>query len=225
MAPVSAPSRFFPGLLIGFILGAAASVYLQAGHDLLSSVLPSSRTQGIVRCAAEVPSLGWKRLRSDRLGFEVRFPDTFKATETGDTLSIVSTDKNPEQSSIVLEKMKGYLRDAILPEMRQGSWKIADRQVYALVTPAFTDEDHLDRLSEHYLFVRDFPLKGDNGEYSMVKATVTFPRDNADFLSARAIGIIDHEAILTEPEQILSTFRFLQYDELPGRDTGRGKDV
>lgn len=102
--------------------------------------------------------------------------------------------------------------------MAQGSWKIADRRTYALTTPFYSDEES-GQLMSKYLFIKNFPQHGTNGNYVMERATVSLGTSSKkQFERARKAGIVDVETILTVPEQILSTFRFIEYDE--GKDEG-----
>ena len=112
-------------------------------------------------------------------------------------------------------KMHSTLKAEVAESMVQGGWKIADRSVYALTTPYFSNDDG--SLNSTYLFIRGFPKEGTDGRYAMVRATITLSANDPDFAKAREQGIVDVESILNVPEQILSTFRFLTFDELPNQ--------
>lgn len=188
---------------------------------LFGSLVALTTDDRLVRCPSDIDVSSWQTFRSAALGFEVRFPATFVAQETasGMTLLEKNTATGSVRTSIVFERFRSSLEKEVTSEMRQGSWKVADRQTYALTTSYFTSDD-LRSLSESYLFIRDFPLKPREPSYSMTRATITMDKDNPLLAAIKKATIVDPEQLLSEPEQILSTFRFLQYDELPGRDTG-----
>lgn len=209
---------FLPGLLLGLVLGIVVMMYVRTGSTLLSSI-GAPQPKPMVHCGNEVDTTGWKTYQNLKYGFEVRYPSNFGIQETDDHVELASANQNDGQDpiTIVFEMIKGPLAKQLMPEMHQAGWKIADRQVYAMNTSYYTNDDQ--SLSTIYLFVRDFPLHEDTGNYTMIRATIT--TGQSEFLAAKKAKVLDFESIMTTPEQVLSTFRFLQYDELPGRDTGR----
>lgn len=209
---------FVPGLFLGLALGIVLSLYFKTGATILSRIGTPAPATTLVHCANEVKTDGWKTYRNMNYGFELRYPEGFDVRERTDSIILTEHATPVDAFSIVLYKIRGSLTDQIMPEMHQAGWKIADRQLYALTTSYYTNDDQ--SLSAIYLFVRDFPLHENTGEYSMMRATITTTKD--EFLAAKNAKLVDPESILTTPEEILSTFRFLQYDELPGRDTGAG---
>jgi hypothetical protein len=213
--------KFSSGLVIGIIVGSVVATFAHNDLPILASVDNATSEAPIIRCAAQVPAVGWGTFRNNKLAFEIHYPSDYSLREETGGILLTSTGS---EGFIRLEKIRGTMGQEILPEMRQAGWKVQDRQLYALSTPYFTDDNDL-TLTETYLFVRDFPPKGDDSAHVMVRATIKIGRENADFQRARQAGVVDPESILTTPEQILSTFRFLQYDELPGRDTGAAKDL
>jgi hypothetical protein len=213
---------FIAGLLCGLSLGIGLGMlhHVPVHQALLSSL--SGEPVQVVRCATEVNTTNWKTYRDTSLAFAVQYPPTYTVTKQDDRILLSSSGSTDTPENIVFEKFRSPLQKAITPDMREASWKITDRQVYALTTPYFNNEDDPNLLSEIYLFVRDFPTTASD-TYSMIRATVSMSAHN-EFLRAAASGSgreLDPEMTLNVPEQILSTFRFLQYDELPGRDTGR----
>lgn len=211
--PMTEHQRFAAGFTLGLLLGLTCAFYGRGMILLISSFSPTS--PAIIQCPSDVDTTHWKTFRSLSLAFEVRYPPSFDVVEssTGATLENAAT-----KDHIVFEKFRGPLSAYTTEEMRLAGWKIADRQVYALTTPYFSNDDG--SLAETYLFVRDFPLKGSDGPFVIIRASLTTERNNPSLLAAQNAGIVDGESILTEGEQILSTFRFLQFTELPGRDDG-----
>lgn|GEM_PF-2011067 len=220
-------SRFLPGLVLGLLIGAVVFGYSKAGVSLLSAVgelrLPTVQkptvTRSIVRCPADISTTNWQLYRNDDLGYELRYPAEYALQEDlrREVVTLTKTGALADGTNIVLEKIRNSLSREMLPQMQNGGWKVGDRLTYTLTTPYFTDDDGM--LTSVYLFVRDFPLAGGGGTYSMVRATIRGGLDSETFKAARvAGGIIDPDSLLTEPEQILSTFRLLQYEELPGRN-------
>lgn len=205
--------RFAAGFALGLLLGLSCALYGRGVNFLISSF--SSAPTAVVQCPSDVDTTRWTSFRNASLAFEVRHPPSFAAvaSSTGAILTNASTGDR-----ILFEKIRGQLSPLLTAEMRLASWKIADRQVYALTTPYFSTEDG--SIAETYLLIRDFPLRGGDGPFVIVRATLTTSRNNPALLAAQAAGIVDGETILTEGEQILSTFRFLQFTELPGRDGG-----
>ncbi len=208
-------STFFSGIAFGIVFCLILAFYARTGASLLSFLGPLTDPRPMIRCATQVDATSWKMYSSAKQGFSFRYPSSYVLQEeTGS--SILNITNGISHNEITLEKIRGSLKKELLPDMRQAGWKVADRQVYALATPNFTNDDG--SLSSTYLFIRDFPLHEDSGNYIMVRATI---RTSAgEFDSAKQAHLVDPEAILTEPEQILSTFRFLQFDELPGADGG-----
>jgi hypothetical protein len=206
------------GIFLGFIVGVVLTLYSRLGVTALS-LLSKPAPLPLIRCAVEVDAAAWKKYQNLEQGFEIRYPTGFDIHKGTDDIVLASTDK-AAPASISFQKIRGSLQSQILPEMHQAGWKIADRQVYALTTSYFTNDDQ--SLSAIYLFVRDFPLHEQTDEYSMIKATIT--TEKGAFDAAKNAKMVDPESLLTPPEQILSTFRFLQFNELPGRDRGRARD-
>ncbi|MFA6522769.1 MAG: hypothetical protein WCS85_00125 [Candidatus Peribacteraceae bacterium] len=200
--------RSFPaGLALGLLLGLSVTLYGKGTARLLSSLTSTPIT--LINCPADVNQDGWKTERNAVFTFEIRHPLSYELRkETGSLVLSNGTER------IVFEKFHSTVAREVNVEMRQAGWKIADRNVYALTTSYFTNEDGT--LSEEYLFIRDFPAIGTNDQTAMIRATITMSAKNPELLAAKAAGMTDVEQILTEPEQILSTFRFLQYGELPG---------
>ncbi len=193
---------------IGFFIGFSQSQNILLSIPQLQAVvvMPNSETS-VVRCASDVKTAQWKLFRTKNLGFQLSYPPPFFVEE--DVGSVTLNDGT--NATIVLTKIRSDLKSQLDPSMQQGAWKIADRKLYALTTPYFTNDDG--SLHSTYVFIRDFPQAGVDGRYAMVKAKITMNAGNPDFLKARTAGIVDVESILTVPEQILSTFRFLAFDE------------
>lgn len=177
----------------------------------------------IVQCPSDVETEEWRTFRNTGLAFEFRYPAWYELVENDQQVELRSTKPAADgvTDTIVFEKFRGSPREEIHPEMHLAGWKVLDRQTFALTTSPFTTED-LRGLSEEYLFVRNFPFQTDDPRHVMVRATVLTSRKNPVLAAALQMGIVDPEDILTEQEQILSTFRFLQYTELSGRD-GRNR--
>ncbi|MFA6038813.1 MAG: hypothetical protein WCV62_03880 [Candidatus Peribacteraceae bacterium] len=187
-----------------------------------ASAVPPLPASSFVRCVQDVRDADWNTYRSAEYSFAFRYPKTYAVREEGKTtvLEALVPEENGVRNQIVFTTLRSTLKKEQVPEMRLAGWKVQDRQAYALTTPYFTNDD-LRSLSETYLFVRDFPTQGLNGTYTIVRATLTLSTTDPDLVAAKAAKIKDLESIFTEPEQILSTFRFLQRTELPGRDGGR----
>lgn len=175
----------------------------------------------LVQCASEVDTAGWKELRNVKDGFVIKYPPTFAAEEsTAGQLLLRQTSaaENAVPATILFERMRGDIQQFANPSMQQGSWKIADRQTYALTTPYYSHPDDDRSMWAEYLFVRDFPLASTTStqkhSYSIVRATIQMDAHAPEFALARQQGIVDVEQILTLPEKILSTYRFLTLDEL-----------
>jgi hypothetical protein len=207
------------GIFLGLIVGVVLTLYSRIGIMALSLIPQPQPSSPLIRCAAEVDTARWKRYQNLKDSFEVRYPQGFQIREETGAIILASTTST-DLTSITFEKIKGSLREQLLPDMHQAGWKILDRQVYALITSYFTNDDQ--SLSATYLFVRDFPQHELTDQYSMIKATITTGKET--FNAAKNAKMVDPESLLSPPEQILSTFRFLQFDELPGRDTGRAQN-
>ncbi len=204
--------RFLLGLSTGVFVGAALSVLLLVGPTDLRASMPGNATPKapLTQCAAQVDTTEWETFRSERLGWELQYPPDYTLREEGNSIILEATEQ--PLAAIVIEKTHSTLRNMLDPSMEQAGWKIADRNTYALATPYFSESPEW--LTATYLFIRDFPLRGETATYSMANATIALPRSAPEFQNAREQGITNLSNIMTEPEKILSTFRFLRYEEL-----------
>ncbi len=152
--------------------------------------------------------------RSDHLGIIFLHPTDYSVTENSESVNIKDASASGSLADhILLERVSGSFQRYVDDSMQQGSWKIANRRTYALITPFYSDEQ-TGQLTSKYLFIKNFPQHGTNGTYIMFKASVFLGQNSkTKFEEARAAGIVDVESVLTMPEQILSTFRFIEYDE------------
>ncbi len=206
--------RRLPMLIVGLAVGLLLGVIQPWRHEGGSLKSP------LVRSATDVQAADWHRYRNTAYGFAVKYPASFAMSEERGQLVLTQNGAAAGQAtSITFQKIRGSIQSQLDPSMQQGGWKIADRQTYALTTPYFSDDPAM--LWASYLFVRDFPKPPAAGSYVMIKARIVMPRSNPELAQAKAQGMLDPESILTTPEQILSTFRFLEYDELP--NNGRKK--
>lgn len=195
-------------LVIGILLGLTVPFYGTGARALLSAIIPPPAP--LIRCPADIDTGRWLTYTNAAMAIELRHPPSYTVAESQTGITLVKAGTNDR---ITLEKIRGALAPLLSDEMRLAGWKVADRQVYALTTPYFSDRRGT--LSETYLFVRDFPRRGGDGPFVMIRATLTTDRKDSALLAAHAAGILDSETILTEGEQVLSTFRFLQFTELP----------
>lgn len=212
---------------IGFFLGLAQAEPLFHSFPGLKanvSALALSHTENssvptLVRCANEVDTKDWQVYRTEQLGYQFLYPSNATVEKKGDVITIKEVPTDSLSADIItLERLSGSYERYINESMQQGSWKIANRKTYALTTPFYSDEE-TGAFTSRYLFIKNFPQHGINGNYIMVKATVVLGQQSKkQFENARKQGIVDVESILTMPEQILSTFRFIEFDE--GKDQG-----
>lgn len=218
-----AAPALFVGVIGGFVLGV---MVVQAGPAALTPTPTRSSLGEIIserlkeaeqtpiRCGVEVDTEGWKTFRDvDDYAVEFKYPPGFAVEKRKGELFIHPLDSQTTQT-ITIEKIRGAVVDEMDEAMQFASWKIADRKTYALASPFLTDED-TGELWMKYVFVRDFPLYGGANRYVIVRAVIRSPLSQSEYETARARGTVDYENILTTPEQILATFRFLQYAEIP----------
>lgn len=165
----------------------------------------------VIRCATEVNTSGWVRYRNTTLSFELRHPDSYTMVEDDGTLVLTPNDTSSGLQSITFTPLRDTLQRQWTDGMELASWKIADRQTFAFTTPSLVDDHNMFHWS--YLFIRGFPTQGEGAYYHMLRADVSEPKSGAFRLAQRA-GIADLQATLTPSEEILSTFRFLHYEEL-----------
>ncbi len=193
---------------IGFVLGVSQASTVASLLPGIHIAANTCTTENVVRCADEVSTAGWQTYRNINQGIAFQYPADFSLSGSGDT--IMMTDGSGD--TIQMTKLRDTLKKQTNDTMSQASWKIADRRVYALTSPYTTNTDGT--LTSTYLFVRDFPFDGPDGRYAMFKAVVTLRDANMETAVARAHKIMDPETVLNLPEQILSTFRFLEFDEM-----------
>ncbi|HVW67050.1 MAG TPA: hypothetical protein VHA78_04975 [Candidatus Peribacteraceae bacterium] len=203
---------------VGFFIGVAQSQnvvsHVPALASLVQSPSPEAQAAPIVRCADEVSTNGWQTFRSVPLAYTFQYPPDFSLTDNANVLTLDDGSGN----TITLVKLRQSLSIAVDSSMKQASWKVADRNTYALTTPYVTNDDGT--LSTTYLFIRNFPQYGTSGNYDMVRATVTLHDAGEESSVAHEAGIMDPETVLNPSEQVLSTFRFLQNDEIDPQSGG-----
>jgi hypothetical protein len=200
----------------GFILGVAQAgnvVHLFPSLAQTVSLQCGASTQPM-RCADEVQTTGWKTFHSVKLDYAFQYPSSFSINETG--TGVMLTDGSG--ALVTLVKVQEGLSGAIDSSMEQAGWKVANRRVYALTSPYTTNDDG--SVTTTYLFIRNFPQHGEGGTYDMVQATITFANASDASKIAHANGITDPDTVLNVPEQILSTFRFLENEELNPKSGG-----
>lgn len=166
----------------------------------------------VIRCAVEVNRHDWYEYRNDVWGFSIWHPPSYSVSAKDDTLILAPIAPDVSGEPIVLRRMRHALTPALVSGMDPASWKIADRHTYALISPYIATDDGQSFTAE-YLFIRDFPFQAEHTTYAIITASITEPKKGPlqDFLRA---SIADIQGPLTPNEQILSTFRFLQYGEL-----------
>jgi hypothetical protein len=219
---MSKPRRllwFAPGLVAGVLVGASlprqetppAPATPSALGSLIEKRVQEQQVKPI-RCGAEVDTEGWKSFRDTGLAVEFRYPPTYELTVDSNTMTLAPADGNPD-GKIVLEKFRGVPQREVTRDWQMASWKVADRKTFAMTSGYFNDD--AGKLWTTYLFIRDFPLGNGGSTFPMVRATIASPITAQEYAAARQAGDVDYESLLTRPEQILSTFRFLQNEELP----------
>jgi len=206
--------RFFIGLGTGLLLATFGILsndrYPAALKASVIGASSSSSSAPVIRSAMDVQTAGWKEYRNPLKQWEFKYPTSYVLTEENGIVTLTSDIDT--RRTVTLQRLQGSLQNAWDSAMQQAGWKIADRQTFALSTPYFmNDADHL---TATYLFLRDYLQKPDADPSVVVKATITLPRGDTTFRSASGTGIVDVDSVMTEPEQILSTFRFVQLDEI-----------
>lgn len=208
---------FLPGLVAGVLLGASLpkkTPSVEPQPSALGSLIEKRvQEQQVepVRCGAEVDTEGWKTFRDEGLAVEFRYPPSYELAVDGDTMTLSPSDGSPD-GKIVLEKFRGVPQREVTRDWQMASWKVADRKTFAMTSGYFNDD--AGKLWSTYLFIRDFPLGNGGSSFPMVRATIASPITAQEYAAARRAGNVDYESLLTLPEQILSTFRFLQNEEL-----------
>lgn len=212
----------WPVLLLGVLLGMTIMALVPHGQLKLGSSLLGSATDGqggsvhLARNASEVDTTHWKLYRDATLGYQMDYPPTYSLT--ADPKKATVELRPYEQvsarapTSILLESIWSTPAKEVLPSMQLAGWKMAERKLYAISSPYFSEDG--DRFWSEYLFMRDFPLKGGNERTHIIKATIQTGADNPELQAARKAGLADVESFLTTPEQILSTFHFLALEDI-----------
>lgn len=198
-------------VVLGILLGIAIVRVPQS--SLTGSVQHALLPEDLVRCAYEVDRKHWTQYQNTAFGFELWFPSTFvMREEQGDLVLGPVTGELPV---IRFVKLRERLSSASAGSPFQfAGYKVQDRQSLVLSSPYFSKDIHT--VTSTYLFVRDFQLQGANVPLVIVRADIEDSGLNPVFSQAREQKISDVESVLTQAEQILSTFRFLTYSELYG---------
>lgn len=192
-------------VLLGIVAGAGGDHVagsLQAAHPLIRSAYEVNRSQ-------------WVTYTNKEYGIEIALPKTFTISEETGSLVIKDASGTP-LPTITLTKLRETVQKAMapFPTMLQGGWKVLDRTAYVLVTPYYSVD--ATTISSTYLFARDFPVQGTTSPTVIIEATIEDELKNPAYTAARLSGIEDTDAVLTPAEQIVSTLRFLSYDEIYG---------
>ncbi len=204
-----------PGLVAGLFLGAASTQRAKPERDgalamMIDQKLAARETDPI-RCGVEVDAEGWTVLRDTGLAIEMKYPPTYVMEKNAYSVTLRPADGS-DRGIIRMEKTRSTLKKEIDPDWQLASWKMADRRTFALTTPFYTGENG--RIWMKYLLVREFPFSNED-TLTMFRVTIDSPLSEEDYAKAKQAGLVDYETILTLPEQILSTFRFLGNGELP----------
>jgi|CXWL01.1.fsa_nt_gi hypothetical protein len=206
---------------IGFVAGVSQAEVIVHMFPVLFQEAPIDHKQisPLVRCANQVATHQWKTFRSEHLGIIFQYPTDYAVTEKSESVEIHTINETGSTSDeIILQRVSGSFKRYVDDSMQQGGWKIKSRRVYALTTSFYSDQKTGQLLSK-YLFIKNFPQHGTDGSYIMMQATLFLGSESRKlFERARNEGIVDAESLLTMPEQILSTFRFIEFDERKGME-------
>ncbi len=210
-------SRGFLWLLPGLVGGFCISTALQPADtgprpgSLAAAIDQRIAAQKTVpiRCGIEVDTEDWTTLRDQVLGIEMSYPPSYVLEKTATSVTLKRADGSP-QGVIRMQKVRGSISREIDRDWQLANWKMADRRTFALTTPYYTDE--AGNIWMRYLLVREFPFSSED-TFTLFRVTIESPLSTEDYAKAQQAGLIDYETILTLPEQILSTFRFLRNEE------------
>jgi len=198
-----------------FVFGIVVGVLGVAVFNV-QSILQATLTTGgsNVFCANQVRTEAWKTYSSHTYGFTLRYPSDFEIAEESDQILVRPVHATGSSIPyITFTKLRATLKSQLNESMQQAGWKVADRQMYALSSPYINLTPV--EVQSTYLFVRDFALTSNPNEaHTIIRAAIHDRIDNPDFRNQKMT--IDGEGVLTVPEQILSTFRFLSFEEIYG---------
>lgn len=201
-------------LALGLLIGAGVTAVAADGMREPPVAAVIAEKPDPVRCGAEVESDAWLTMRDVRYGIEFQYPPAYQVSEQRGGFLVTPTDPS-DPASVSLEWVSGSPGKLATEDMSFAAWKIRDRQSYALASPLYSDSGA--SLWAKYLFIRNFRPGAAPSAQNMMQATVRTTYQDPAILAARDAGDISMD-VLTVPEQILSTFRFLQNEEFPQKD-------
>lgn len=174
---------------------------------------------------AEIDTQGWITYRNEQYGFVIQHPPHYAVAEHAKGIDVYDARRGTREGvfpAIIFEKARSSLRDAIADEffpqttsITWGGLKV-DPQTTAVIARRFTGEPSIDHV---YLFVRgfvkqesfEFPLDAMRNTYDIIRAEVRATSLFNEYIERNIPPPPDSlDEAMTEPEQILATFRFVR---------------
>lgn len=165
-------------------------------------------------CANTIQTWDWATYRNTDFAIELMHPSTYRVEEKDGKVIIRSAQDSLREGAITLERLRGNPESEIGKNMQRGGWKVRDRTSDVYIGSFFNDEKEPDALWVQYLFVRNSPEERASRRSVMIRATVVLPRGLEYVQDLQKQGIRDPDQVLSGPEEIAATIRFLQFDEL-----------
>lgn len=165
-------------------------------------------------CANAVNTWDWATYRDNEFAIQFMHPSTYRVEKKEGKIVIRSAQDGIREGAVTLERLRGNPDQEIGRNMQRGGWKVRDRTSDVYIGSFFNDEKSPDALWVQYLFVRNSPEERAARRSVMVRATVLLPRGSEYLAWLQSQHIRDPDQVMSGPEEIVSTLRFLQFDEL-----------
>jgi hypothetical protein len=170
--------------------------------------------------SGDVNTTGWNIYRSTALGFEVQYPDSFVVTESGSTAVTIKRPSDTTGDQIVFTSVRSTLAKEVSSVIYSASSidrvGLYMRDVGIRYAIAFFHSGDAHSWFMTYFLMRNadyptFPHFTENRPYTVVRADIeAFPSDEEfQRMLQQSPDRVGPQIFLSEPQQILSTFRFI----------------
>lgn len=210
-------------LLLGVLVLQACSQASQVSEVIPE--VPAEDASTIVSYSGDVDTTGWKTYRNEDFGFEVQHPSTFVVVESGSDTVTLMRKSETTSDTIVFSKVQSTLQEQVASvawtasSIRHGALDIKDSSIRSTIAS-------FQRGDAQSWFMRYFLMRGSDSpsypeylernfkektSYDLIVADVEAYISDADMQKMIALNPEQggSDVFMSEPQQILSTFTFI----------------